>query len=178
MPKIIENVRTNILNQAATKLLSEGYSGLSLREISKECGIAVGTIYNYFPSKLTLISAVILEDWKNHTEIIQQRCNTADTVAEGIQSIYDNLLEFELRYQDVWSMSINSKDVQEELKNGQKRHQQLIDQLTGYLQTLFDRFQLAEDSFTIDCIARMLLVYIKQPDVEYSQLNKIIAKII
>ena len=34
-----------------------------MREAARRCGVAVGTLYNYFPSKDALAAAVMLEDW-------------------------------------------------------------------------------------------------------------------
>lgn len=178
MPKVIENIRENILETAKQELMTEGYTGLSLRGVSRQCGVAVGTIYNYFPSKLALISAVIMEDWDKQTDKIKRSCADSNNIDSGLKSIYCHLRDFVVLYRDVWSMSINSKDVREELKNGQQRHQQLIEQLSFHIQTLFIRFDIVKDSFTVDFIARMLLVYVKEPDVDYEQLSKIIKKIL
>ncbi len=38
--------------------------GVSMRGIARECGIAVGSIYNYFPTKNDLMIAVVVEMWK------------------------------------------------------------------------------------------------------------------
>lgn len=37
---------------------------VSMRGIARECGIAVGSIYNYFPTKNDLMIAVVVERWK------------------------------------------------------------------------------------------------------------------
>ena len=50
MPKIIDEAREKILSAAKHTLLGQGYSVLSLRGVARQCGIAVGTIYNYFES--------------------------------------------------------------------------------------------------------------------------------
>ena len=36
----------------------------SMRQIASKANIAVGTIYHYFPGKVDLIAAILLEDWK------------------------------------------------------------------------------------------------------------------
>ena len=50
---------------AASKQIAarEGLANLSIREISKQCGIAVGSVYNYFPSKDAIIAETIGAIW-------------------------------------------------------------------------------------------------------------------
>ena len=64
MPKIIENIRQNLLEEARRQVLQEGYSALTVRSVAAACGISVGTVYNYFPSKDMLIASFMLEDWQ------------------------------------------------------------------------------------------------------------------
>ena len=63
MPKRIENLRETILTTARAQLLETGYQDFAMREAAHRCGVAVGTLYNYFPSKDALAAAVMLEDW-------------------------------------------------------------------------------------------------------------------
>jgi len=62
MPKRIENLRENILACAKKEMLAQGFDALNIRNVARGCGIAVGTVYNYFPSKDMLAAAVMLED--------------------------------------------------------------------------------------------------------------------
>ena len=64
MAKIIENLHSTILTVGKRILLEDGYEQMTLRRVAGECGIAAGTIYNYFPSKDILVATIMLEDWK------------------------------------------------------------------------------------------------------------------
>ena len=44
-------------------LLEEGYGALTMRAVAARCGIAVGTVYNYFPAKDMMVGNVILAGW-------------------------------------------------------------------------------------------------------------------
>ena len=63
MPKIIENIREALLVEAKRQIAERGYQNTTIRSVAKECGVAVGTVYNYFKSKDMLIASFILEDW-------------------------------------------------------------------------------------------------------------------
>ena len=63
MPKVIEELREKILAKTKEVLLQDGYNALTIRGVSAACGIAAGTVYNYFSSKDMMVAAVMLEDW-------------------------------------------------------------------------------------------------------------------
>src|SRR3954469_14460843 len=48
-----------ILAATAKVLAKEGYEGASTNRIAKVAGVSVGSLYQYFPSKEALVSAVI-----------------------------------------------------------------------------------------------------------------------
>ena len=178
MPKVIENIRESIIQAAKDTLLTDGYDRLSLRGVSRQCNIAVGTIYNYFSSKLDLIAAVMLEDWTRQTEKMHKDCAGAENAEAGIRSIFLNIREFALLYQDVWNMSMHSKEVRDEMLNGRSRRQMLIEQLVGMIRALFERFRISYDSILPHFIATSLLTYVMEPDFDYEQINKVFKRIL
>ena len=56
--------REEILRAAGEMVKVVKGDGVSMRGIARECGIAVGSIYNYFPTKNDLMIAVVVEMWK------------------------------------------------------------------------------------------------------------------
>ncbi len=57
-------MRNTIIDIAYHRACNEGLASLSIRTIAKECEVAVGTIYNYFPDKAALITEVIMKFWR------------------------------------------------------------------------------------------------------------------
>ena len=55
--------REAILEHALAIAKREGLDQVSIRKLAKECGIAVGSMYNYYPDKQTLINAVSQDFW-------------------------------------------------------------------------------------------------------------------
>lgn len=43
----------------------EGIGSLNIRRLAAESGIAIGTVYNYYPSKGDVVGAVIEDFWRN-----------------------------------------------------------------------------------------------------------------
>lgn len=52
--------------EISRKLVSEkGLASVNMRTVANACGVAVGSVYNYFPSKAVLLSATIEAVWKD-----------------------------------------------------------------------------------------------------------------
>ena len=52
-----------ILEQAMEIAKKEGVDKLSVRKLSSACGIAIGSVYNYFPNMDTLMTAMADAFW-------------------------------------------------------------------------------------------------------------------
>lgn len=53
-----------ILQKAREIALTDGLEALNIRSVAAACGIAVGTVYRYFPGKTELVTAVIGRIWR------------------------------------------------------------------------------------------------------------------
>ncbi|WP_371367389.1 hypothetical protein SRRS_13590 [Sporomusa rhizae] len=103
MPKIIENVKQKIINEAQKVLLSGGgYRQLNIRDIAKRCGIGIGTFYNYFSNKEELAVEIFKQDWINTLILIEKLEYTDDSLKEKLRQIYVSLEGFIDRYMDIF----------------------------------------------------------------------------
>lgn len=55
--------RENILSAGKGIITQSGIQTLNMRNVAQRCGIAVGSVYNYFPSKGDLIIATVESVW-------------------------------------------------------------------------------------------------------------------
>lgn len=101
MPKIIENLESKLIREAGKQIQQAGYGALTVRSVAKACGVGVGTVYNYFPSKDNLVAAYMLEDWNSCMESIRSVSEASDSPEPVIRCIYDQLLEYAQRQQAV-----------------------------------------------------------------------------
>lgn len=102
MPKIIENVRGLLIDEAQRQIEENGYDNVTIRSIARGCALGVGTFYNYFKSKDMLIATFLLEDW-------QERMSRVNAVSEGvsdpmtvIESIHNELAEFTKKHHSIF----------------------------------------------------------------------------
>lgn len=97
MPKIIENLRDRLILEAKQQIEQSGYGAVTIRSIAKGCGVGVGTVYNYFPSKEALIATHLLEDWKNCIATIEAVSSGSETAEPVMHCIYHQLTGFASR---------------------------------------------------------------------------------
>ena len=103
MPKRIENLQENILRQAKPLMLKSGYEALAMRDVAARCGISVGTLYNYFPSKEALAGGVMLEDWRGVLAQMKAECAAAPGLAQALTSLYEGVMRFSAQYRGIWA---------------------------------------------------------------------------
>lgn len=98
MPKIIEGLRERLLQEAERQLVEGGYSAMTIRSVAKACGVAVGTVYNYFSGKEEFAALVLLTRWKKTTEHIDsvaRECAEPETL---VRCIYQELCAYMDQY--------------------------------------------------------------------------------
>ena len=95
MPKIIKDIEENIFN-ASIKLFGEyGYKQVDMKMISKKVGIAVGTLYNYYPNKKQLFISVFEKSWKNTflklDPIMKEEILPKEKIRKFVNLLYDEI---------------------------------------------------------------------------------------
>ena len=94
MPKIIENLDQRLMEEARRQIKETGYGAMTIRSVAAACGVGVGTMYNYYPSKEALAAAFILEDWNACYADIVARAESAKGREPVLWAIYENLQRF------------------------------------------------------------------------------------
>ncbi|MEA4900920.1 TetR/AcrR family transcriptional regulator [Desulfitobacterium sp.] len=94
MPKIIENLKETIILESRNLLSQKGYNDFNVREIAKKCNIALGTFYNYFPTKDEVVMEIVREDWWEISNLVDQLMTTDEPFKEKIRKIYLSLRQF------------------------------------------------------------------------------------
>ena len=137
MPKRIAALRENILRVSRETLLGGGFDGLTIRAVARECGVAVGTVYNYFPSKEVLVASIMLEDWIRALERMQERAASAADAIAGLRAVFDEIRAFAGLYEGAWAQYSARCDPAPVIRS---RHRQLIEQLEAVIRPLTERF--------------------------------------
>jgi len=102
MARIIENPKQLILDNAKNILYSEGYSNLSIRNVAKASGLAVGTIYNYYPTKKDLVIEMMIEYWGECFKALEIILNSKTSLYDKLFKIFNELNMFISTFKEVW----------------------------------------------------------------------------
>ena len=85
---ILIETRQRLLETAAAEFASNGFTSANINHISTLAGYAKGTIYNYFPSKRSLMLALIDEIGTNHTDFILAQVMSVDDPVERVRQFF------------------------------------------------------------------------------------------
>lgn len=92
MPKKIENVRELIIDKAYNLFTLEGYEQVKTDRIARECNIAAGTLFNYFPTKWDLLIEILYEmknsGIKNFIGLIDETTSDEDKIYNMVKNLY------------------------------------------------------------------------------------------
>ena len=103
MPKIIKNVKEDLLTEGKKQLLSNGYLNLNIRNITKECNIGTGTFYNYFKNKEQLVIDILSNDWTSILKISNEIIEEDISFKEKLIFISNNINDFLKNYRLIFS---------------------------------------------------------------------------
>lgn len=107
MARVIENPKQLILDNAKNILYSEGYSNLSIRNVAKASGLAVGTIYNYYPTKKDLVIEMMIEYWEQCFKVLEIIIASEQSLYEKLNKIFSELNTFISTFREVWLKASN-----------------------------------------------------------------------
>ena len=148
MPKIIKNLENKLLEEAQKQIAQSGYGAVTIRSVAAACGVGVGTVYNYYPSKDALLAAYMLEDWKTCITSINAVSNYSDLPKPVVRCVYDQLLAYAQRHQSIFR---DEAAVSAFAGSSGRYHAMLRSQLAAPLR------KFCSDDFTADFMAEALL---------------------
>jgi AcrR family transcriptional regulator len=100
MKEQVKDKRTAIL-EAALKLFTErGFHGTSTAQISKEAGVATGTLFNYFPTKEDLINNLYFEVKGDLSRSMGKGIETESTFQDKLKKLWSNLINWGVNNQE------------------------------------------------------------------------------
>lgn len=172
MPKLIENAKELILKTSEKLLFEVGYKGFKIREVAGRCGIATGTIFNYFASKEMLIASIIAKDWTAYLENIKKECDLASDISSGVSSIYKGIVAFSKKYELIW-MEYSGNNI----GRFGEHHLTLRGQIADILNKMLLRFGKKHDKSFVNIFAETVLASAGQKDIALTDLLRFTAKL-
>ena len=154
MPKIIANIREQLLEEAKRQIKENGYAKTTIRSVAGACGVGVGTVYNYFPSKDMLIATFMLEDWQECLKAMQNY-PVCDPIA-FMEGIHRELCAYIDKHQSLFSDADAGKVFASAFAG---RHKQLRDQLSRVIVAVCPDLSDIQPDFLAEYVAESLLTW-------------------
>lgn len=95
MPKIIKDLKEHIFEAAMSLFCEKQYNDVDMKMIAQKCGIAVGTLYNYYPNKKELYINIVENSWKKTFSKLHQidelHLSPKQKIKRYIEILYDDI---------------------------------------------------------------------------------------
>lgn len=98
-----------ILEQAMALAIREGVDAVSIRKLASACGIAIGSVYNYYPNKEALITAVAENFWSSILSDQEKLYHKGMGFTNFLEQYYSYLYGRLARYDKGWLMQMSGR---------------------------------------------------------------------
>ena len=139
MSQKIENAREKLMTSGRNFLLRnrDGKNGkFSVRDLTTECDMALGTFYRYFQSKDDLVRQILSEEWDKMIDSLDPIMQSDTTLFEKVRGIYEQIDEFESNYRFSAMGLLNSSA--ESLSFREQNMRKMYDKIEAFLQQEID----------------------------------------
>ena len=101
-------------------MAKKGIAAVNMRTVASECGIALGSLYNYFSSKSELLSATIEAVWKDIFQM-GKTLEKCENIVEYLNLLFEGVENSRSRYPKFFSMQLHWGLRQEKDKKEKRR---------------------------------------------------------
>ncbi len=180
MPKIISNLDQNIIDAAKEILTKKGFEAMNIRDIAEKCNIALGTVYNYYPSKYEIVNAMVVKDWNESIAELDKTTGHENDILLELKMIFEKLQVFFSSYHSIWVQIYMQSDEKKSFGDIHKSRMAVMSELSGLIKNIFVKngSEVENIDFLSDFLGQTLCSYCSRKDFEFSDLEKIIKKLI
>lgn len=130
--------KQQILDAAFDIASRNGLSGLSIREVARTCDVAVGTVYNSYPTKSDLVNDVVGRFWN---EALADRMTLVVSGADFVDFCRELAREVAQalgRFRDDWLAEVSALDTRD-LAAARQREKAAFEHIRSGLTTALER---------------------------------------
>lgn len=170
MPKIIENAKERILEVTKKELETNNFDELSIRKIAKLSNIGVGTIYNYYPDKITLVASLMATEWSSSVSLLYKDLVNAESLYKGMEEIYSVIFTF-------WNKNrffLESVQVKDFSKYKKRGHTLIMEQIKQLIKINYENFKTPLNDVELTILSHLLLDCALDDTFEFDDLITII----
>ncbi|MDF2616632.1 MAG: transcriptional regulator, TetR family [Sedimentibacter sp.] len=125
---------------------TKGLQALNMRDVAKHCNVAVGSVYNYFPSKADLAAATVEDIWKDIFHKLSDIDNPNDFV-ERVTWLFETVKNGVKQYPAFFTLhSVNFAN-EDKVKGRKVMNEYFTHMKKGLMQSLQNDSNVKTDTF-------------------------------
>ncbi len=129
--------RAKIIQTAIDMIIEKGYKSATMRGIAKQAGFGDATIYNYFPTKESILFAYYKDKLNETVEKIKEIKDFNEyTINEQLQTVFN--IQFEVFLLDREFIAVSFKKIFLTLNQNYKQIKNIKDQFRVIIKDIFD----------------------------------------
>lgn len=174
MPKIIQEPKKLIKEAAREELTEKGIEGFNMRGIAKRCSLGVGTLYHYYPDKLSLLTDLLNEDWNQKVEEAKKKISSSSSLEEDIHILLDTIQDFRQQNEDIFQ-SYKTDEIPSFFL---KLHPLFLGSILTLWKTVEEKEKFETDNEMSTIIAELIILSSRHPDFSTETLTNTIHKLV
>lgn len=180
LPKTIINIKEDILMVTRQLLQEKGYEKLNMRTIAAKCGIATGTLYNYYKSKQEIVCEVLRVEWSMMLRRIDQATKSNSCLMNKLEIIYDELGILMNNVHNIWFDFSGINSEKSEFYSFKHHKNELLKSLSDKILILIKGSDQSKDiqckdyELIADAICKLFVLYVYEDKMEFARLSCII----
>lgn len=179
MPKLLDNVREDILRATREILSEQGYKKLNIRDVAARCGIATGTFYNYFQSKQDVLSTMMAEEWNRMKRRVEAALEIERQPIEWLRTIFDELRETVVNAHSLWVEGVPAYLQDSSMAKAQQLKKQMRTEISEYIKQALAHTVPAERlPMVAELISRVFISYANDREIRFDTLVDSVERLI
>ena len=174
MPKIIDNARGLLINEAKKQINENGYDNVTIRSIAKGCQMGLGTFYNYFKTKDLVVATYLLEDWQGRIDRVNEKSENASDPMVAVRELCAELREFVATNQGVFTSENAMRSFAALV--GTQHHRMFRSQIAEPIKKICEANGYENAEFLSLYVAESIIVWVSVGK-SYQELEPIISKL-
>lgn len=179
----IEGIRDMILVAAKELAANQGIASLSIRQVAGKCGVAVGSVYNYFPTKGDLIAEIVESFWRKAFEQMDfatiQKLPPVSALAMFYLQLSSYLTSFKVNWLEQLSL-LSSTDKQ----TGRVKEQAMFARISALILSILQKSE-AVKSYTQPELEKLavfifdnMLAMLRRDEQDFSFAERLLSKLL
>lgn len=135
--KVNKDFKDIILSVAKNIAITQGITKITIRSVARNSGIAIGTVYNYFPSKGDLLVAVIEGFWNDAFSNIDWENFKHNDFYSNLEQVYSVLYIYFHQFRENWLDQLSLLKTREK-QLGRQKEEEYFKQIHSKIIVLMD----------------------------------------